>query len=78
VLIVLFATVVLLIHTQPVNLLAGAAEARLQLVVAAGAGLLVLLVATGLAVVKPRGLTPYGWRRQRERHAEGARSVRMT
>ncbi len=29
-------------------------------------GLLVLLVITGLNVYKPRGLTPYGWRKQRE------------
>ena len=32
-----------------------------------GVGLLVLLVITGLNVSKPRGLTPYGWRKQRER-----------
>jgi len=72
-----FATTVLLVHTQPIGLLAGAAaettlssadlrEPRLQLVVAAGAGLLVLLVNTTLAVYKPRGLTPYGWRKQQE------------
>jgi hypothetical protein len=71
------ATTVLLIHTRPISLLAGAAaettlasadlrEPRLQLVVAAGAGLLVLLVNTTLAVFKPRGLTPYGWRKQQE------------
>jgi hypothetical protein len=29
--------------------------------------LLVLLVATVLAVYKPRGMTPYGMRKQRER-----------
>ena len=28
--------------------------------------LLVLLVATTLAVYKPRGMTPYGWRKQHE------------
>jgi hypothetical protein len=32
-----------------------------------GVGLLVLLVITGLNVYKPRGLTPYGWRKQQER-----------
>jgi len=32
----------------------------------AGGGLLVLLVTVVLAVYKPRGLTPYGWRRQQE------------
>jgi hypothetical protein len=79
-LIAIFATIVLLIHTQPISLLTGAAagttlssanlrEPRIQLVVAAGAGLLVLLVATTLAVYKPRGMTPYGWRKQHERRA---------
>ena len=76
-LIVIFASAVLLIHTQPIRLVAGAAaagtlssatlrEPRIQLAVAAGAGLLVLLVATTLAVYKPRGMTPYGWRKQHE------------
>ena len=32
----------------------------------AGGGLLVLLVITVLNVYKPRGLTPYGWRKQQE------------
>ena len=79
-LITIFATIVLLIHTQPISLLAAAAaettlasadlrQPRIQLVVAAGAGLLVLLVATILAVYKPRGLTPYGWRKQYEERA---------
>lgn len=79
-LIAIFATIVLLIHTQPINLDATAAAettlssaslhgARIQLMVAAGAGLLVLLVATTLAVYKPRGMTPYGWRKQREERA---------
>jgi hypothetical protein len=44
----------------------------------AGAALLLLLAATTLAVYKPRGLTPYGRRKQREqrnpsRHPEVAR-----
>ena len=77
-LLTIFATIVLLIHTQPISYMAGVAaettlsnadlsKQRLQLVVASGAGLLVLLVTTTLAVYKPRGLTPYGWRKQRER-----------
>jgi hypothetical protein len=33
----------------------------------AGVALLVLLVATVLSVYKPRGITPYGWRKQHER-----------
>ena len=77
-LIAIFATIVLLIHTQPIGLLADASpkmtlsssdfrQPRIQLVVAAGAGLVLLLVNTTLAVYKPRGMTPYGWLRQRER-----------
>ena len=31
-----------------------------------GAGLLLLLAITMLNVYKPEGLTPYGWRKQRE------------
>ena len=76
-LITILATIVLLMHMQPISLMAGAAaettlssadlrEPRIQLVVAAGAALLVLLVATTLAVYKPRGMTPYGWRKQHE------------
>ena len=80
-LIVVFAIIVLLIHTQPIGVMASAAAqttiigtnlhgARLQLVVAAGAGLLVLLVAATLGVYKPRGVTPYGWHKQRQ-HRKG-------
>lgn len=76
-LIAIFATIVLLIHTQPIGLLANAAakttlssadlrEPRIQLVVAAGAGLLLLLVNTTLGVYKPRGVTPYGWRKRHQ------------
>jgi hypothetical protein len=35
----------------------------------AALALLRLLVVTGLAVHKPRGLTRYGWRKERERRA---------
>ena len=42
---------------------------QFQLAVDAGAALLVLLVATGLGIYKPRGLTSYGRRRQREERA---------
>jgi hypothetical protein len=35
----------------------------------AGAAVLLLLLATVLAMYKPRGLTPYGWRKQNERRA---------
>jgi len=35
-----------------------------------GVGLLVLLVITILNIYKPRGLTPYGWRKQREERGQ--------
>jgi len=71
----LLATIVLLAHTQPIGLLAHAATkatfargdlpgVRVQLLVDAAAALFVLLMATILAIYKPRGLTRYGWRRQ--------------
>jgi len=68
------ATLVLLVHMQPIQYLADVArhtllshgdlsDMRLQIVVDAAAGALVLLVATVLSVYKPRGLTAYGRRR---------------
>ena len=72
----LLSTLILLVHLQPIAYLARVAAqgklsgaergVQIQLVVAASAGLLALLVATGLAVFKPRGMTPYGWRKQYE------------
>ena len=73
----ILATILLLVHMQPTSRIAGvAAEGplagatlrglRTQLVADAGAALLALLVATTLSVYKPRGITPYGWRKQRE------------
>ena len=72
----ILSTLILLVHMQPIRYLARVAaggtlsnadrSVQIQLVVAAGAGLLALLVATGLAVYKPRGMTPYGWRKQYE------------
>ncbi len=41
-------------------------QPQIQLVADAGAALLVLLVITALSVYKPRGLTPYGWRKLHE------------
>jgi len=68
------ATIFLLVHMQPIGHLAHVvaettlargdlAGLRIQLVADAGAAMLVLLVATALSVYKPRGLTPYGWRK---------------
>ena len=76
-LIAILATVVLLVHMQPIgNMARVAAERtpmsadlrglRIQLVADAGAALFVLLVATALSVYKPRGLTRYGRRKRRE------------
>jgi uncharacterized membrane protein len=68
------STLILLVHMKPIRYMARVAAdgtlsstdhgAQVQLVVAAGAGLLALLVATGLAVYKPRGMTAYGWNKQ--------------
>lgn len=72
------ATVILLLHMPTVSATAdvargatGAAELggfggdRPQ----RGGGLLVLLLITMLNVYKPRGVTPYGWRKQQEQRA---------
>lgn len=71
-----FATIVLLMYMQTLHYFAGVAAeptlsgADLDLlrsaspVLHAGAALLLLLVATVLAVYKPRGMTPYGRRKQ--------------
>jgi len=67
------ATVLLLLHTQPIGHLGHVAAAgarlgadldgmRMQLVVDAAAALSVLLGPTALAVYEPRGLTPVGRR----------------
>ena len=74
------STIVLLVHMQPISHIAGVAaettlssadlRVQIQLVVAAGAALLALLVATALSVYKPRGMTRYGWRKQHEQRME--------
>ena len=77
-LITVLATIVLLVHMQPITYVAGvAAETtlsradlrglRIQLVADAGAALLVLLVATTLSVYKPQGRTPYGPKQHKPR-----------
>ena len=70
-----FANAVLLLHMPTVSALAGMARARDGAdlgglggdLVHAGGGLLVLLIITVLTVYKPRGMTPYGWRKRHER-----------
>ena len=77
-LIAIVATGLLLLHMQPTSYVAKVAAnttlsgadlraLRIQLVADAGAAVVVLLIATVLSVYKPSGLTPYGWRRERER-----------
>ena len=72
------STILLLVHTQAISYAANAAaktglsgvdlsKLRFQLVFDAAAGLLVLLLVTALSVYKPRGQTPYGRLKQRER-----------
>jgi hypothetical protein len=69
-----FATIVLLMYMQTFSDLASVAAASDDLGVVRNASpllhatlaLLVLLVATTLAVYKPRGMTPYGQRKQRD------------
>jgi hypothetical protein len=73
----LVVTVVLLPQLEPIGYLADvAAETtfsntdlyglRISPVIHAAGGLLVLLVPVALSLYKPRGLTPYGWRKQHE------------
>jgi uncharacterized membrane protein len=69
------ATIVLLVYTQTLSSLADvAADSSTDLgmvrnaspLLHAALALLLLLVATTLAVYKPRGMTPYGQRKQRQ------------
>ena len=78
--ITILSTLILLIHVQPISYLSHAAAEgtlssadhglRIQMVAAASAALVALLVATALAVYKPRGMTRYGWRKQYEERTQ--------
>ena len=70
-LITVLATIILLVHMQPIGYVARVAaettissadlrQLRIQLVADAAAALFALLIATALSVYKPRGLTAYG------------------
>lgn len=74
------ATLILLAHTQPIERLSGVAakmavvgtplyNQQLLMVVASGAAVVALIVLTALSVYKPTGMTPYGWRKQGEQRA---------
>ncbi len=79
-----FATIVLLMYMQSLSYLAGVAKDSAvsgadllalrspDSVEHGGVALLVLLVATVLSVYKPRGMTPYGWRKQHEQRTASA------
>ena len=84
-LIAVLATILLLVHMRPISYVASIAAKttlfpaelrglRIQLVADAGAALLVLLVATTLSVYKPRGVTPYGQRKQHEERADNKKA----
>ncbi len=73
------STIVLIVYMETFALMARvAADPRAELgvvrnsspVLHATLALLLLLIATVLAIYKPRGMTPYGQRRQRERRVE--------
>ena len=83
-LLTLVATGVLLLKLAPIeSLAAGAAtlsftsttllELKASLLVHAGAGLVVLLIAAILAIYKPAGFTPLGAKLLREQHLDGPR-----
>jgi hypothetical protein len=74
-LLTVFATIILLLHMPTVSYFAGIAAETDSVSLAGlrgelihgGGGLLVLLAATILSIYKPRGMTPYGRRKQHER-----------
>ena len=81
--ITILATLILLVHTQPIDLLASVAakttvlgaslhSQQLLMVVASSVALVVLLVLTALSVYKPRGMTRYGQRKQYEQRQDVA------
>lgn len=83
-LITVLSTIILLIHRQPIGMLAdiaagsagwesGLRRVQMQLAVDAAAALFALLLATVLSIYKPKGVTPYGWRKQRKQ-----RSISLT
>jgi uncharacterized membrane protein len=75
-LLTLVASVVLLVESRTISSLAEAAAIGADPQSLPGTlphsvgGLVVLLLVTILSVYKPRGVTPYGWRKQQERRRE--------
>ena len=70
ILLTVLSTVVLMLHTRPIGLLAAAVaagpvgatlhDAQRMMVVASGAALVALGALTALSIFKPRGITPFG------------------
>lgn len=80
-LITVLSTLILFVHMRPITYVAGVAASsalatgdlrrlRMQLAADAAFALVALLANTVLSVYKPRGLTRYGWRKQREERAQ--------
>jgi hypothetical protein len=71
-LLTVFATIILLQYTQTISHLAEVAATSADprelpgSLLHSGGALLVLLIITVLSVYKPQGMTPYGWRKQKE------------
>jgi hypothetical protein len=76
------AVFLLLVHTQAIDLLAGIAAKttilnaypygmQIKMVATSGATVVVLIMLTGLAIYKPRGMTPYGQRHIGKRRPPG-------
>lgn len=76
--ITLIATILLLVHMQPISYIASVASEttlpstdlrglRIQLIADASVALVALLVATTMSVLKPQGMTRYGRRKQQAR-----------
>jgi len=78
----IFALIILLLYTQTLSALADVAAHPTTSDFSAlrspspalhgGLGMLLLLVAAGLSVYKPRGMTAYGWRKQHQQQNASA------
>lgn len=79
-LITVLSTAILLLHTQPIAFMADVARTspaaltehralQTQLAIDSGLAIVALLLATVLAIYKPKGITPYGWRQHQREQA---------
>jgi hypothetical protein len=83
--ITVLSTAILLLHTQPIAMMADIARTspatigghralQTQLVADSALAIVALLLATVFAVYKPKGVTPYGWRQLRREQARASHS----